>query len=225
MEIYLDTGDWNLISKYGNDVEGFTTNPTLMHDAGVTQYTDWARWVAGTCAGGKPISLEVFADDFEEMEKQARALAVYQNAYIKIPITNTKGDSTKVLIQKLSREGLKLNITAITTHDQIRLAARALYPHTASIISVFCGRIADTGKDPVPFITTGIACAHAETKVLWASTREVYNIYQARAAGADIITVTPPILAKYKEHYAKNLDTLSLETVRQFHNDAKGIEF
>ncbi len=211
--------------NFSDHCSGFTTNPSLAKEAGQSSYKKFVEHTL-TITGKKPVSFEVFADDPAEMEGQARILASWgPQIYVKIPITNTQGDSTKLLIQKLSREGLKLNVTAIMTHEQIRTAARVLYPHTPSIISVFCGRIADTGRDPIPFITTALNCKHAETKVLWASTREVYNIHQARAAGADIITVSPVILGKYLEQSGRDLDQLSLETVRQFHNDSKGMTF
>lgn len=223
MKIFLDTGDWRQFYQHPA-VAGYTTNPTLIKKTGITSAEFFGDAVRAS--QGKPISLEVFADDMAGMEEQAMRLAALgQNVYIKIPITNTQRDSTHLLIKKLSREGLKINVTAIMTHDQTRLAARSLYPHTPSIISIFCGRIADTGRDPVPFITTALHCKAAATEVLWASTREVYNIHQARQASADIITVSPEIMNKYLEWEGKDLEQLSLETVRQFHNDSKGMTF
>ena len=157
------------------------------------------------------------------MEAQAREIASWgDNVYVKIPCTNTKAESTALLIRKLSAEGIKLNITAVMTFDQIKNLARCLHPQTPSILSIFCGRIADTGRDPVPFITQASRVKHAATKILWASTREVLNFKQAQACGADIITMTPDLIKKL-DLSGKDLALYSLDTVKQFYEDAKGL--
>jgi len=172
-------------------------------------------------ANGKPISLEVFADDMEGMESQAREISSWgDNVYVKIPCTNTKAESTALLIRKLSAEGIKLNVTAVMTFDQINNLARCLHPTTPSILSIFCGRIADTGRDPVPFITQASRVKHAETKILWASTREVLNFKQAQACGADIITMTPSLIEKL-DLSGKDLALYSLATVKEFYEAGK----
>lgn len=226
MVVYLDSGEWGLYSRYMDYVAGFTTNPSLMADGGVTQYTDWAKWVSTACVRNKPVSFEVFGDDLETMEREARYLSsIAPNVYVKIPITNTKGESTAFLIQSLSLEGIKLNITAITTKPQIELACISLSDKTPSIVSIFCGRIADTGRDPVPFIMTALKNKNNLTQVLWASAREVYNIKQARDAGADIITLSPSLLGKYLEMDGKDLNEVSLMTIKQFHEASKEMTF
>ena len=220
IKIYIDSGDWGVIAKYLTQVDGITTNPTLLRNAGATQYQDTVRWLLN-CAGRKPISLEVVGDDLTEMEEEARGLSKNgENIYVKIPITNSKGESTSNLIQKLSLENIKLNITAVMTLNQIRTAAGALYRETPSIISIFAGRIADTGRDPVPFFSAGLQAKHAKTELLWASAREVYNVKQAEQAGADIITLSPALIDKMKL-FGKDLAEYSLETVRQFFEDGK----
>ena len=219
MKLFLDSGDWRLFSKY--EIEGYTTNPSLLRDAGTTQYQDTLRWLV-SCAKGKPISLEVVADEFHEMGAEARNLSQYgDNVHVKIPITNTRGESSSELIRKLSLEGIKLNITAVMTFEQIRLAARSLFPKTPSIISIFAGRIADTGRDPIPFFTLGLAVKHDKTELLWASAREIYNVKQAEGV-ADIITLSPALLNKMKL-FGKDLAGYSLETVRTFYEDGKSL--
>ena len=213
MVIYLDSGDWTLFDKY--KVDGITTNPSLLKGRGATVETLVSH------AQGKPISLEVIHDDFVMMEAEARELALAgQNVYVKIPISNTWGESSGNLIRKLSLDGIKINVTAIMTFDQIRLAARSIYQETPAIISIFAGRIADTGRDPLPFFNVGQVCKHAKTELLWASTREVYNIKQAEQASVDIITVSPSLLDKMSL-FGKDLAEYSLETVKQFHEDGK----
>lgn len=214
MVIFMDSGDWTVFGRY--DCAGYTTNPSLLkgRDATIADLVSHAQ--------GKPISLEVTSDELGEMETQALELSkAGPNVYVKIPVTNTKGDSTASLVKKLSQEGIKLNVTAIFTHDQIRTMARSLYPYTPSILSIFAGRIADTGRDPVPFITTALNVKHSETQVLWASAREVLNVYQAQSAGADIITLSPSLLSKYLQYKGKDLKEFSLETVKQFYEDGK----
>ena len=221
VKIYLDTGDWGLIGKYYDQVEGFTTNPTLARDSGVVDYGAFLN-MAILSARDKPISFEVFADELVEMERQARKISTWgDNVYVKIPCTLTNGRSTGLLVGKLSRRGIKINVTAVMTFEQIAEMTRFLFVGTPAILSIFCGRIADTGRDPVPFITKALQQKHDKTKILWASTRELLNIKQADAAGADIITVTPALLAKM-ELFGKDLGEYSLETVKQFHKDGHG---
>ena len=216
MVIYLDSGDPVAMREYGVRVAGFTTNPTLLKQGG----GGWADLLAA--ANGKPVSFEVFADDFDEMERQARVIASWRdNVYVKIPVTNTKGESTAPLMRKLGMEGIKINATAVMTMSQIETVARSLI-YAPAILSIFCGRIADTGRDPVPFVTKALAVKHAETQILWASTREVYNVVQARQAGADIITMTPDLIKKL-DLTGKDLTEYSLDTVKMFYNDAKGL--
>ena len=222
MKIYLDSGDLKTMREWEPHVEGFTTNPSLCRLAGITNYQRFVGQ-ALTEAKGKPISFEVFADDIQQMEAQARMLSgMGENIYVKIPVTNTRGEPTSYLCRKLNAEGVKLNVTAVFTFDQIATVCRSLWRD--SIISIFCGRIADTGTDPLVFITKACAVRASSTKILWASAREVLNVKQAQAAGADIITLTPDLLRKMK-NIGKNLTEYSLETVKMFYEDAKGIEF
>ena len=202
-------------------VSGFTTNPTLMKKAGVTDYEAFAREIAKEITD-LPLSFEVFSDDFESMEKEARKIGSWgSNIYIKIPVSNTKGISTAGLIKKLSSEGFKLNITAILTPSQVADVVKALTPGVGAYVSVFAGRIADTGVDPVPVMkeTVDICRCVAGVESLWASTRELLNIFQAQECSVDIITVTNDILKKLPM-VGMDLLELSLDTVRMFHNDA-----
>lgn len=222
VNLYLDGADLKTMRELEPLVAGFTTNPSLCRKAGITDYRKFCQQ-ALEAAKGKPISFEVFADDISQMESQARALASFgSNVYVKIPVTNTQGESTSYLCRKLSGEGVKLNVTAVFTMDQITTVCRSLWKD--SIISIFCGRIADTGVDPLPFITKACMVRASPTKILWASTREVLNVKQAQQAGADIITLTPDLVQKLKLT-GKNLTEYSLETVKMFFEDAKGIEF
>ncbi|GAA3020064.1 transaldolase [Tetragenococcus solitarius] len=212
--------------KEQGTVTGFTTNPSLMKQAGITNYLSFAKRVLQEVENF-PISFEVFADDFETMEKEAERLAsLGENVYVKIPITNSLGQSSIPLIRSLSAKQLKLNITAIMTTDQVEKTVDALAEGTENIVSVFAGRVADTGVDPVPLMKQALEICREKqgTKLLWASSREVYNIVQAQELGVDIITVTPAILAKLTM-YKKDLEELSLETVQGFHNDTKALGF
>lgn len=203
-------------------VDGYTFNPSLMKGLGITKMREFAA-LALKIAKGKPISLEVFADDMDGMESQAREISSWgENVYVKIPITNTRGEHTYPLIKRLTLDNIKVNVTAIMTLEQIRGVSLSIHPSTDSIISIFCGRIADTGCDPVPFITNAIRVKPRNTKVLWASTREVYNVKQAQSAGADIITMSPDLIQKMNL-FGRDLAQYSLETVKQFHEDAKGL--
>jgi transaldolase len=202
-------------------VQGFTTNPTLMRKDGVNDYEKFAKEVLSEIKDF-PISFEVFSDDFESMEKEARKISSWgKNVVVKIPITNTKGESSVPLIEKLSNDGLSLNITAILTLEQVQQVMKVLNEKIASIISVFAGRIADTGRDPVPYIQKAkeLVSKKKNVELLWASSRELLNLFQAEECGCDIITITNDILKKLKM-VGKDLKELSLDTVKMFYNDA-----
>jgi transaldolase len=209
-------------------IAGFTTNPTLMRKAGVADYRAFAAEVLAQIRD-KPISFEVFADDSAGMRRQAREIAAWgDNVYVKVPVTNTRGEPMTDLVRELSSTGtggggVKLNVTALCTLDQVRTVAGALAGGAPSVISMFAGRIADTGRDPIPIMREALAiCRAADRRIelLWASPREVLNIVQAAEIGCDIITVTPDLLAKLALH-GKDLGAFSLETVQMFHRDAE----
>ena len=207
-------------------VKGFTTNPTLMRKAGVTDYAGFAKEVLAEIKA-KPISFEVFSDDFKEMERQARIINSWaSNVYVKIPITNTKKESSIPLIQKLASEGVKLNVTAILTLQQVEETAKALDSKVPAIVSVFAGRVADTGVDPIPLMVASkkLLAATPGWELLWASPRELLNIYQAEEIGADIITVTPEIIKK-GEMVGLDLSELSLQTVKMFYDDGQKVGY
>ncbi len=207
-------------------VKGFTTNPTLMKKAGVTDYITFAKEAVSQIPD-LPLSFEVFSDDFDVMEKEAHVLSeLGDNVYVKIPITNARGESSIPLIKKLSAAGLKLNVTAILTLEQVEETVDAFCPGTKNIVSVFAGRIMDTGVDAVPVMkkATELCRKKPGTLSLWASCREVYNIIQADACGTDIITVTNNLLAKLP-NLGKDLKQLSLETVQMFASDSKALGF
>lgn len=229
IKLFVDCADPLVIASYAArpEISGFTTNPTLMRRAGVMDYATWAK-LALQSAAGKPISFEVLADDQEEMMRQASIIAGWgENVYVKIPITTTKGEYTERVVHNVLRWDAKVNITAIMTKGQIEKALNWLEPKNSVILSIFAGRIADTMYDPVAIVDYASMAARQEqtlfsgtnTQVLWASTREIYNIADACRAHADIITVTPEILAKLPM-YHRNLDELSLLTVKQFYEDA-----
>ena len=203
------------------EIRGFTTNPTLMRQAGVRDYERFARDVLNAIPD-RPISFEVFSDDFSEMERQARRIAAWgDTVFVKIPITNTEGRPSAPLIHCLSRAGVKVNVTAVLSQRQVREAADALAGGAPSNISVFAGRIADTGRDPVPLIRDALAIVKPipSIELIWASPREALNVYQADDVGCHIITATGAILDKLALA-GKDLDEFSLETVRMFRNDA-----
>ncbi len=203
-------------------IKGFTTNPTLMRKAGVSDYKAFALQ-ALQVVRGRPISFEVFADEFGEMGKQAHEIASWgKNIYVKIPVTNTKGESSGPLVERLTRAGIQVNVTALTTVDQVKRVADRLAPETPAIISVFAGRIADTGRDPVPIMAEAVKIMKKKPKseLIWASPRELLNIFQANEIGCHIITATNDILKKLPL-IGKDLDAYSLETVEMFHKDAK----
>ena len=224
IKLYADGADLNgMIEEYKKGIaSGFTTNPTLMKKAGVKSYEDFAK-AALKAIPDLPISFEVFSDDLPGMEREARKIAGWgKNVYIKIPVTNTRGESTAPLVKKLSHDGLKLNVTAILTLDQVKTVANALSPDTPSIVSVFAGRIADTGRDPMPIMKEAVKILTPlpKTELLWASTRELLNLIQAESCGCHIITITNDILKKVPQ-VGKDLDQLSLETVQMFYSDAQ----
>jgi transaldolase len=207
-------------------IKGFTTNPTLMRKAGVTDYKAFALEVLKAIPD-RPVSFEVFADDFAEMERQALEIASWgANVNVKIPVTNTKGEFCGPLVERLSRAGVKLNVTALLTLDQVRRVTERLHADTPAIISVFAGRIADTGRDPVPIMAESVKVMRARPKaeLIWASPRELLNIFQADAIGCHIITATNDILKKLAL-VGKDLDRYSLETVEMFHKDAVAAGF
>jgi transaldolase len=200
-----------------------TTNPTLMRKAGIEDYEAFAREVLETVRS-KPISFEVFADDFEGMRRQALRMRNWQeNVFVKIPIVNPRGESAVELIRSLSQDGVKVNVTAVLEISQVEAVAAVLAPCVPSVVSVFAGRIADTGRDPAPIVraTAGLLQHLPKAEVLWASVREVLNIYQASSAWAHIVTVPHDILRKALEMSGKNLATLTQETVQMFDRDAK----
>jgi transaldolase len=202
-------------------IKGFTTNPTLMRKAGITDYQAFARDILSEIQD-RPISLEVFADEFDEMERQARLITTWgPNVYVKIPVTNTKRQPAYDLIAKLSHAGIRLNITAILTLEQVKHVVGALAGGAPSNVSVFAGRIADTGRDPVPLMAQAVemVSAHPGMELIWASPRELLNIFQADSIGCHIITATPDVLQKLAL-VGKDLDEYSLDTVKMFYNDA-----
>jgi transaldolase len=202
-------------------VQGFTTNPTLMRLAGVEDYEKFAKSILNL-VGTRPVSFEVFSDEFPEMRRQAEKLAQWgRNVYVKIPVTNTRGESSADLIRSLAKGGIQLNVTAILTLSQVRTVAEALGGGPPSVISVFAGRIADTGTDPEPVLRAAreIVSLHPNIELLWASSRELLNIFQAQDCGCHIITVTRDILKKLSL-VGKDLDQLSRDTVKMFRDDA-----
>ncbi|PPR71067.1 MAG: Transaldolase [Alphaproteobacteria bacterium MarineAlpha3_Bin2] len=202
-------------------IRGFTTNPTLMRKAGVADYKSFAI-EALNIVTDRPISFEVFADDFDEMEAQALEISSWgDNVNVKIPITNTKGDSAVPLVGRLSGKGVVVNVTAMFTLDHVRPVIDVLDAETPAILSVFAGRVADSGRDPVPHMKKAveIAAAKPNAEILWASPRELLNIFQADAVGCHIITVTNDVLKKLSG-IGKDLEAFSLETVKMFYDDA-----
>jgi len=203
-------------------IKGFTTNPTLMRKAGVTDYRAYARSVL-TNLPGKPISFEVLSDDFDRMEREAREIASWgEYVYVKIPVTNTKLEPSTDLIRKLSSAGIKINVTALTTPDQVAIVSEALGDKTPCNISVFAGRVADTGRDPLPIMIQSLKIMkpHPNQELIWASPRELLNIFQADQIGCHIITITQDVFKKLPL-VCKDLSQYSLETVEMFHRDAK----
>lgn len=223
IKIFADGADLKSMKDAATNplVKGFTTNPTLMCAAGVADYRAFALDVLKAISD-RPVSFEVFADDFATMEDQAREIASWgQNVYVKIPVTNTKGDFCGPLIAALSRAGVKLNVTAVFTLDQVSRIAAALAEDVPAVVSVFAGRIADTGRDPVPHMreAVGILRQRPKAELLWASPRELLNIFQADEIGCHIITVTSDVIKKLSL-VGKDMDAYSRETVSMFYRDA-----
>jgi transaldolase len=221
--VFVDGADLDALRRLAADplIRGFTTNPTLMRKAGITDYEAFAR-SAAEIAGERPISFEVFSDEFDEMERQAEVIAGWgENVFVKVPVTDTRGTSSDDVVRRLSARGIKINVTALATVAQVERVAGWLEPGVPSFVSLFAGRIADTGRDPVPFIRQSVEVLESmpTAKLIWASPREVLNIFQANDVGCDVITATTDILAKL--HFVgKDLDAFSLETVQMFHADA-----
>jgi transaldolase len=223
VKIFADGADKAQILKSQNDpvIRGYTTNPTLMRSAGVKDYEAFAREILEVIKD-RPISFEIFADEFDEMERQAHKIAAWaDNVYVKIPVTNTRRQPAMELVRKLARSGVRVNVTAVLTLDQVRSSADALAGGAPSVISVFAGRIADTGVDPMPVMRRAaeIVSGHPSIELLWASPRELLNIFQAYEVGCHIVTVPPGILSKLQV-IGKDLGDYSLETVQMFYNDA-----
>jgi len=224
VKIFADGADnAGMLEMYNNSfIKGFTTNPTLMCKAGVSDYGSFAREIVAAIPD-RPISFEVFADDFAEMERQALEISSWgENINIKIPVTNTKKQPSYELIRRLARAGIKLNVTALMTLDQVREVSRAVADGPQAFISVFAGRIADTGRDPVPLMAAAVELLspYPQQELIWASPRELLNIFQADDIGCHVITVTNDILKKLAL-VGKDLDDYSLDTVKMFYNDAR----
>jgi transaldolase len=223
IKIFADGADKaGMLKMYQNPhIQGFTTNPTLMRKAGVADYEAFARDILGAIPD-RPISFEVFSDEFGEMEWQAQHIAEWgENVYVKVPITNSRSQPSIPLIRRLAGMGIKLNITAIFTLEQVEQVCDAVAGRVPAVVSIFAGRIADTGVDPVPIMAAArdIVRRYPRTELLWASPRELLNIMQADEIGCDIITATNDILAKLSL-VGKDLGAFSLETVRMFRDDA-----
>jgi transaldolase len=228
VKIFADGADFDGIMKmYANPlIRGFTTNPTLMRKAGIDNYEAFARKLLAAVPD-RPVSLEVFADEFDEMERQALAIASWgANVNVKIPVTNTRREFSGPLIRRLSAAGVSLNVTAVFTLEQVKRVTECLAEGTPAIVSVFAGRIADSGIDPVPLMAQAVRVLKARPKaeLIWASPRELLNIFQADAVGCHIITVTNDVLAKLAL-VGKDQAEYSLETVQMFHRDAAAAGF
>jgi len=228
VKIFADGADLASMTELARQawVKGFTTNPTLMAKAGVCDYHNFADSVLAAIPD-RPISFEVFSDEFVEMERQARTISAWgNNVWVKIPVTNTQGQPSAALIQRLSRDGIKVNVTAVMTLPQVQHVVDAVRGGAPSCISVFAGRIADTGRDPVPLMAAAVELLAVEpqAELVWASPRELLNIFQADAIGCHIITVTTDILKKLAL-VGRDLDELSLDTVKMFHADGQRVRF
>jgi transaldolase len=224
IELYADGADKEgILDLYSRPyIKGITTNPTLMRKAGIRDYEKFSRDLLEQIKD-KPLSLEVFTDDLVEMRRQATKICSWgENVFVKIPITNSKGDSCLTLINELSADGIKINVTALLTVEQVKGVAEALHEKVSAVVSIFAGRIADTGIDPVPVMLESKAILNQQprAKLLWASTREVLNIFHAESGGCDIITVPHELLKKAATTLGADLKTLSLETVKMFTKDA-----
>jgi transaldolase len=228
IKIFADGADLSgMLDMYVKPhIKGFTTNPTLMRKAGISDYRSFARSVIRAIPD-RPISFEVFSDDFHEMERQAREIGAWgNNVYVKIPVTNTRGVTTVDVVRRLARDGVKVNVTALMTLEQVRVMTEAVCDGAPACLSVFAGRIADTGCDPVPIMSEALVILRQapEAELIWASPRELLNIFQADRIGCHIITVTSEVLAKLPL-VGKGLDEYSLDTVKMFHDDAAAAGF
>ena len=228
VKIFADGADLNSILELAKNplIAGFTTNPTLMRNAGVRDYESFGRELTRAIPD-RPFSFEVLSDDFDEMEQQALRIAGWGgNVYVKIPITNTRRQSSAPLIDRLSRQGVKVNVTALMTLDQVDAVIPSLRHGTPACISIFAGRVADAGIDPLPILCGALLRMrnHPQIELIWASPRELFNIVQADNIGCHIITVTHDLLKKLPM-LGRDLDQFSLETVRMFYDDARAAEF
>ena len=227
-KIFADGADkTEMLDMYSKKyIKGLTTNPTLMKKAGITNYAAFCKDIL-THIKDKPLSFEVFSDDFLEMERQAMEIASWgENVYVKIPVTNTRREPSFKLVERLSSNQVKVNITAIMTLDQVKESVASLNVSVPSYVSIFAGRIADTGRDPLPMMLRAVEMLKANLKaeLIWASPRELLNIFQADEIGCHVITVTNEILGKLRL-VGKDLEEYSLETVEMFHNDAVSAKF
>ena len=223
VKLFADGAEVGVIAKLAANplIKGFTTNPTLMRKAGIADYRAFARDVL-PIVGDRPISFEVFSDEFAEMADQAIEIASWgSNVFVKIPVTNTRGESASPLIAQLTRAHVQVNVTALLTVDQVRHVAGALSPDVPSFVSVFAGRIADTGRDPMPIMSEAVEILRhvPAAELIWASPRELLNVMQADAVGCHVITATNDVLAKLPL-IGKDLDEFSLDTVKMFRQDA-----
>lgn len=228
VKLFADGADLESMLEMNTNpnISGLTTNPTLMRKAGITNYVKFAREIL-TKIETKPISFEVFSDNLEEMVRQGLEIASWgENVYVKIPVTNTEGKSTGPVVEKLVSSGVKVNVTAVFTVNQIKRVSEFLSNSVPSYVSVFAGRIADTGQNPVPIMVEALEIlkSNPSTELIWASPRELLNIIQADEILCHIITATPEILGKLSL-LNKNLDSFSLETVKMFYNDAKNSNY
>ena len=227
-KIFCDIAEINQIRKFNkkNIVKGFTTNPSLIRKAGAKNYIDYCKKILLICKK-KPISFEVFADNFEDMLKQAYEINSWgKNIYVKIPVVNSKGVFTGPVIEELSKKGIKLNITAVYTFEQTKKIYKKLNKKTKSIISIFAGRMADKGKDPVPIFKKSINLAkkNKNIEILWASTREAYNYTQAKQLKCNIITMPPKVISQI-ESFGKSFKSMTINTVKGFLTDSKKSKF
>ena len=228
VKLFADGADLSVIRTMAANplIRGFTTNPTLMRKAGISDYVAFSRDVLRVVPD-RPISFEVLSDDFAEMEAQALQIASWgSNVFVKIPVTNTRGESAAPLVARLAKAGVQLNVTAVMTQRQVAEIAKALSPTVASFVSVLAGRIADTGTDPVPVIARSLALLRSQplAEVIWASPRELLNVFQADAVGCHVVTATADVLDKLSL-VGKDLTAYSLETVEMFRRDAVAAGF
>ena len=224
IKIFCDSANFETIKKFTNNplVNGFTTNPSLMRSSGAKDYKNYSLKLLKVCKN-KPISLEVFADTFDEMLRQAMIINSWgKNVYVKIPVVNSKGLFSGKVINILSNKGIKLNITAVYTVNQVKKILKNINNNSKTIISIFSGRMADVGKDPIPIIQESVRLTKKIKKVeiLWASTREAYNYLQAKDCGCSIITMPPSIIEKISK-FGKTYQELTLDTVKKFLKDSK----